>query len=107
MGPILYVLGAIMLVLIASISAALAYARNGGYISPLIPGKTSSSGRRKEYTPFPLSEEREPTDEPVGGEEPTISDKQELQRFPDYPGWLWDPSGEEWVADPEYDHGDQ
>jgi hypothetical protein len=105
-GPILYVLGATMLVLIASISAALAYARNGGDISSLIPGRPSS-GRRKEYTPFPPSEEREPTDEPVEEDEPATSEKRELQRFPDHPGWLWDPSDEEWVADPEYDHGDQ
>jgi len=106
-SPALYALGAIMLVLIASISAALAYTRNGGDLSSLIPSRQSSTARRKEYTPFPLSEEQEPAVEPVEEEEPTIIEKQELQRFPDHPGWLWDPSGEEWVADPEYDHGDQ
>ena len=24
------------------------------------------------------------------------------ERFADYPGWLWDPSKEEWIPDPDY-----
>ena len=80
----------------------------GGDISSLIRGKKSSPSIRKENTQSPQPVEQETIDEePVGGEEPATSEKQELQRFPDYPGWLWDPSGEEWVADPEFDHGDQ
>tara|TARA_Y100000590_G_scaffold28571_1_gene32006 strand:- start:2325 stop:4088 length:1764 start_codon:yes stop_codon:yes gene_type:complete len=107
-GTLLYAMGALVLVAIASISAGMAYSRNGGDISSLIRGKKSSPSIRKENTQSPQPVEQEPIDEePVGGEEPATSEKQELQRFPDYPGWLWDPSGEEWVADPEFDHGDQ
>ena len=96
-----------MLVAIASISAAMAYNRNGGDISSLIRGKATSPSTRKENTQSPQPVEKEPMEGPVGSEEPETGEKQELQRFPDYPGWLWDPSGEEWVADPEFDHGDQ
>jgi hypothetical protein len=106
-GKLLYALGALMLVAIASISAALVYARNGGDIPSLIRGKASPRSIRGENTQSAQPVEQEPIEETVGSEEPATSEKQELQRFPDYPGWLWDPSGEEWVADPEFDHGDQ
>jgi hypothetical protein len=106
-GTLLYAMGALMLVAIASISAAMAYNRNGGDISSLLRGKASSPSTRKENTQSPQPVEQDPMEEPVGSEEPATGEKQELQRFPDYPGWLWDPSGEEWVADPEFDHGEQ
>ena len=106
-GTLLYAMGALMLVAIASISAAMAYNRNGGDISSLFRGKASSPSTRKEDTQSPQPVEQDPMEEPVGSEEPATGEKQELQRFPDYPGWLWDPSGEEWVADPEFDHGEQ
>ena len=25
-----------------------------------------------------------------------------LERFSEYPGWLWDPSKQEWVPDPDH-----
>jgi len=25
-----------------------------------------------------------------------------LERFSEYPGWLWDPDRQEWVPDPDY-----
>ena len=37
----------------------------------------------------------------------TDQEAQELQRFPDYPGWLWNPSTEEWVEDPDYENPEQ
>ena len=104
-GPLVYVVGILLLVVIASASAAFAYTRNGGEISSLIRSKTQSSGARKGHTPSAKPAEQGHMEEPP--EETATEEKQELQRFPDYPGWLWDPSGEEWVADPEYDHGEQ
>jgi len=101
-GPLVYVVGILLLVGIASASAAMAYTRNGGEISSLIRGNSPSSAARKNHTPSSNPVEQDPTEEPM-----EAAEEQELQRFPDYPGWLWDPSGEEWVADPEYDHGDQ
>ncbi len=106
-GPALYVLGALILVVIASISAVMAYSRSGGDISSLIAGKKESPGRRPEDTTHHHQESQDYTEEPAAGGDQGSSDNQELQRFPDYPGWLWDPSSEEWVADPEYDHGNQ
>ena len=104
-GPLVYVMGALLLVAVASASAALAFTRNGGDISSLIRGNKPTPGARKERTPTSQPAEQETTEEPA--EDPAVAGKQELQSFPDYPGWLWDPSGEEWVADPEYDHGGQ
>ena len=106
-GTLLYAMGALMLIAIASISAALAYSRNGGDISSLIRGKKPPPSIGGENNPSQQPAEQVPIEESVEGEEPAIIEKQELQRFPDYPGWLWDPIGEEWVADPEYDHDDQ
>lgn len=32
----------------------------------------------------------------------TTENTTNLERFPDYPGWLWDSSKQEWVSDPDY-----
>jgi hypothetical protein len=32
----------------------------------------------------------------------SVEDTSNFERFPDYPGWLWDPSNEEWIPDPDY-----
>ncbi len=32
----------------------------------------------------------------------TTENNTNLERFPDYPGWLWDSSKQEWVSDPDY-----
>ena len=106
-GALFYAMGALALVAIASISAAIAYSRNGGEISSLLRGKPASPRTREGDTPAPQPSEQEPIAEAVGDEEQGTAENGELQRFEDYPGWLWDTSAEEWVADPEYNHGDQ
>ena len=80
----------------------MAYTRNGGDISSLIRGKKTPPGNVDVHTPSPHPVEQETIDEPVEIEEPAIGEKQELQRFDDYPGWLWDPDNEEWVPDPDH-----
>jgi hypothetical protein len=107
-STIIYVLGALMFMIIVSVSAALAYTRSGGNLSSIIPSRTSSLRKKKqEDTQSSEVIEQESIEYSEEEEAPSIGDHQELQRFPDYPGWLWDPANEEWVADPEYDHGDQ
>jgi len=107
-STIIYVLGALILIAIASVSAALVYKRSGGDLSSIIPSKPSSSRKKKqEDSQFLEATEGEPIQYSEKEEALLIDDKQELQSFPDYPGWLWDPVSEEWVADPEYDHGNQ
>ncbi len=105
---ILYVIGALILMVIASVSATMAYTRSGGNLSSLIPNSTSSLRKKKqEDAQSSVSMEQEPIEYSEEEELPPNGGNQELQRFPDYPGWLWDPATEEWVADPEYDHDDQ
>jgi len=105
-NTMVYVLGAITLIVIASISGAISYSRLGGDLSSILARKKRSS--RKGKQDFSLSdgaiiqESNESLEQDPG---PPIDDGKELQRFPDYPGWLWDPSAEEWVADPDYDSG--
>lgn len=107
-STIIYVLGALMFMIIVSVSAALAYTRSGGNLSSIIPSRTSSLRKKKqEDSQSSVVIEQESIEYSEEEEAPSIGDHQELQRFPDYPGWLWDPANEEWVADPEYDHGDQ
>jgi uncharacterized membrane protein len=107
-STIIYVLGALMFMIIVSVSAALAYTRSGGNLSSIIPSRTSSLRKKKqEDTQSSEVIEQESIEYSEEEEAPSIGDHQELQRFPDYPGWLWDPANEEWVADLEYDHGDQ
>jgi uncharacterized membrane protein len=107
-NTILYVLGALILMGIVSVSAALAYTRSGGDLSSIIPSRTSSLRKKKqEDSQSSGVMEQEPIEYSEAEEGPAIGDHQDLQRFPDYPGWLWDPASEEWVADPDYDHSDQ
>lgn len=97
-----------MFMIIVSVSAALAYTRSGGDLSSIIPSRTSSLRKKKqEDSQSSGVMEQEPIEYSEAEEAPAVGDHQELQRFPDYPGWLWDPASEEWVADPEYDHSDQ
>jgi len=104
----IYVLGGLTLVVIASASGALAYSRAGGNITSMIQRKpTRSNIKEKENYENPADFEDEPPENTVEEQDPAIGNSQELQRFPDYPGWLWDPAKEEWIADPEFDHGNQ
>ena len=103
----IYLLGALILVIV-SMSSVLAYSRVGGNIPSIINRKPATSKSKAEEDSEQTSEDPEETKTISKEERETeIEQSQELQRFPDYPGWLWDPTNEEWVADPEFDHGSQ
>jgi len=107
-GNMIYVLGALLLVAIASVSVALAYSRGGGNISSIIRSKTNPPNmKRKENYELSIEDEEESPEYPEIEQEPKTEDRQDLQRFPDYPGWLWDPSKEEWISDPAFENGNQ
>ena len=107
-GNMIYVLGALLLVAIASVSVALAYSRGGGNTSSIIRSKTNPPNmKRKENYELSIEDEEESPEYPEIEQEPKTEDRQDLQRFPDYPGWLWDPSKEEWISDPDFENGNQ
>ncbi len=37
-----------------------------------------------------------------GKNKESVEETSNFERFPDYPGWLWDSSNEEWIPDPDY-----
>ena len=103
-GTLIFSVGAFLLIAVAAVFGALAFSRAGGNLSSIIPSRTGPERPHKEERA--THEQQSPLPGGSAGEPPSQQDT-ELQRFPDYPGWLWDPSNEQWVADPEYDQGEQ
>ena len=102
-NTLLLVGGAALLLAVAAIAGAIAFTRGGRELSSVIPSRSGSQG-------FPREEEtvsQEPTIPRADEEEVTTQETPELQRYPDYPGWLWNPSTEEWVEDPDYENPEQ
>tara|TARA_B100001123_G_scaffold13096_1_gene15129 strand:- start:1985 stop:4855 length:2871 start_codon:yes stop_codon:yes gene_type:complete len=46
--------------------------------------------------------QKSPVEIPEGYGDDEIDGESPLERYEDHPGWLWDSSSEEWVADPDY-----
>ena len=103
-GTLIFSVGEFLLIAVAAVFGALAFSRAGGNLSSIIPSRTGPERPHKEERA--THEQQSPLPGGSAGEPPSQQDT-ELQRFPDYPGWLWDPSNEQWVADPEYDQGEQ
>ena len=101
-NTLLLVGGAALLLAFAAIAGAIAFTRGARELSSVIPSRSGSQRPPTEETTGP----QEPTT-PRAEEEVTSQETPELQRFPEYPGWLWNPITEEWVADPEYEHSEQ
>ena len=101
-NTLLLVGGAALLLAFAAIAGAIAFTRGGRELSSVIPSRSGSQRPPREET----TGSQEPTT-PRAEEEVTSQETPELQRFPEYPGWLWNPITEEWVADPEYEHSEQ
>ncbi|RAH05238.1 MAG: hypothetical protein CMA00_004550 [Methanobacteriota archaeon] len=101
-GALIYFVGATLLVSIGAASAAFAFYRSTGE-SPLASFRGRSNKKIK-----PKKENLEQTFFQVGdqGAQPTSHESNQeedgLQSYSEYPGWLWDPSIEEWVPDPGY-----
>ena len=102
-STLLLVGGAVLLLAVAAIVGAIAFTRGGRGLSSAIPARSGSQRPPREET----TTSQEPTTPRADEEEVTTQEAPELQRFPDYPGWLWNPSTEEWVEDPEYEHSEQ
>ena len=82
-----------------AIVGAIAFTRGGRGLSSVIPARSGSQRPPREEA----TRAQEPTTPRADEEEVTTQDAPELQRFPDYTGWLWNPSTEEWVENPESD----
>ena len=102
-NTLLLVGGAVLLVAVAAIVGAIAFTRGGRGLSSVIPSRSAS--QRPTMGEAAISQE--PTAPRADEEAVTTQEAPELQRFPDYPGWLWNPNTEEWVEDPEYEHSEQ
>ena len=102
-STLLLVGGAVLLVAVAAIVGAIAFTRGGRELSSIIPARSDSHRTPRGETTGP----QETTAPRAHEEEVTAQEGPELQRYPDYPGWLWNPATEEWVADPEYDVSEQ
>ena len=102
-NTLLLVGGAFLLVAVAAVVGAIAFTRGGRELSSVIPARSGSQRPPREETAV----SQEPTAPRADEEEVTTQEGPELQRYPDYPGWLWNPSTEEWVEDPEYEHSEQ
>ena len=104
-GPsiFLYIIGLFLLASSAAGAALFTFSRSGGDIRELL-GNIAGSGN---------SGADMASEAPLGGtatsppvENSTNDNGQSnLESYSDYPGWLWDPSKEEWVPDPDYDDG--
>ena len=46
--------------------------------------------------------QKTPVEIPEGYGDEKIEQASTLEKYDDHPGWLWDPSSEEWVPDPSY-----
>ena len=102
-NTLLLVGGAALLVAVAAIVGAIAFTRGGRELTSIIPARSGSQRPPREEKTV----SQEPTAPRADEEEVTNQEGPELQRYPDYPGWLWNPSTEEWVEDPEYEHSEQ
>ena len=103
-NTLLLVGGAVLLLAVAAVVGAIAFTRGGRDLSSIIPARSGSQRPPREEA---TTEQEEPTATRAEQGEATDQEAQELQRFPDYPGWLWNPSTEEWVEDPDYENPEQ
>ena len=102
-NTLLLVGGSVLLLAIAAVVGAIAFTRGGRGLPSVIPARSESQRAPREEA----TRAQEPTTPRADQGEATNQEAPELQRFPDYPGWLWNPSTEEWVEDPEYEHSEQ
>ncbi len=103
LSPLIIAVGLLILLSMAGVSAAVAFSRSGGDLSSVFH---SNRSKAKEKTIQPIPSQEGVVNEPKSNTEQrseNSSDLKDLQSFPDYPGWLWDPSKEEWVPDPNHD----
>ena len=95
--PIL-VIGSLILIL-GSVITALAYSRKEGDIRTVFDSlRGDRSGGPKGSETIPQSTSDQSIN--LEGKSKPESTSAQLQTFSEYPGWLWDPVEEEWIADP-------
>ncbi len=86
-------------------AAALLYQRAGGDLKALLD-RTPSVWKRREsrdHDAHALDEGELWDSEPEVEPEPEVEQSEpNLERFSEYPGWLWDPDRQEWVPDPDH-----
>ena len=106
-GLATYALLFLTLLLLGAASAAVAFSRSGGDLRGLVPPSLSRAGEDPEGPdPFPKAAENQPTQNSPSQQSEPVPVQQNLQAYPDHPGWLWDTTKEEWVPDPDYNHGE-
>ncbi|HJL54605.1 MAG TPA: S8 family serine peptidase [Candidatus Thalassarchaeaceae archaeon] len=113
-GTLTWVFGlAILLIVTLAGAAALLYQRNGGTLKALLD-RTPSVWKQREshgHDAHALDEgelwdsepETEAESNPGADSDPeTEQSEPKLERFSEYPGWLWDSDKQEWVPDPNH-----
>jgi len=95
---LIFVIGGVVL-LLSSVTAALAFSRSGRNISTVLG---SLRGDRSEPSKGSMVIPQATYNQSIQSEVKSQleSASTQLQKFSEYPGWLWDPVNEEWVADP-------
>ncbi|MDP6662293.1 MAG: S8 family serine peptidase [Candidatus Thalassarchaeaceae archaeon] len=98
-----FVLATLLTVTLAG--AAALYQRAGGDLKALFNRKQSvwEQPESRAHDAHALDEEELWDSEPEVEPEPEVEQSEpNLERFSEYPGWLWDPDRQEWVPDPDY-----
>jgi hypothetical protein len=104
-GTPIWVFGlAILLIVTLAGAAAILYQKSGGNLKGLLDRMPSVGMQRKstEYDAYPTDEDEEWWDSEQEPEPEAEQSEPNLERFSEYPGWLWDPSKQEWVPDPDH-----
>jgi hypothetical protein len=104
-GTPIWVFGlAILLIVTLAGAAALLYQKSGGNLKALLDRMPSVGKQREsaEYDAYSTDEDEEWWDSEQEDEPEAEQSEPNLERFSEYPGWLWDPSKQEWVPDPDH-----
>jgi hypothetical protein len=104
-GAPIWVFGlAILLIVTLAGAAALLYQKSGGDLKGLLDRMPSVGKQREstEYDAYSTDEDEEWWDSDQEAEPEAEQSEPNLGRFSEYPGWLWDPSKQEWVPDPDH-----
>jgi len=104
-GTPIWVFGlAILLIVTLAGAAALLYQKSGGNLKALLDRMPSVGKQREpaEYDAYSTDEDEEWWDSEQEDEPEAGQSEPNLERFSEYPGWLWDPIKQEWVPDPDH-----
>ncbi len=105
----LFAVVGLLFISILAAAAILLYSRSGGDIAGVMSGLLSLGTQDEGYSSESIihhdaaqHEQQEAPQEESIDRTPQSQNENNLERFSEYPGWLWDADNEEWVPDPDY-----